>query len=68
VPEPCGACGADVSEEVERTTRRLLASLDDRRKAKLADIFEGRSVPDVLCAPCFNPILATVNEGLVYGV
>jgi hypothetical protein len=68
VHDPCDACGEDVNEEVERTTRRLLASLDERRKAKLADIFEGRSVPEVLCAPCFNPILATVNEGLVYGV
>jgi hypothetical protein len=33
---------------------------------RLAEIFEGRPVPEVLCAPCCNPILSTVNAGLVF--
>jgi hypothetical protein len=61
VPE-CGACGAEVNEQVERTTRRLLASLDDTRRAILAAHYQG-APPDVLCAGCFN-----ATAGVLSGV
>lgn len=56
----CGACGAPLNDEMERTTRRLLASLDDERRARLTETYQG-TAPEVLCGPCFLPTVATIN-------
>jgi hypothetical protein len=63
MPDSCGGCGASISEEVERTTRRLLASLDDERRARLAETYHGEA-PEVLCATCFLPTVATLNGAM----
>jgi hypothetical protein len=60
MPEPCGGCGANMSDEMERTTRRLLVSLDDERRARLTETYKG-TVPEVLCPTCFLPTVATLN-------
>jgi hypothetical protein len=56
----CGACGVQVNEQVEGTTRRLLASLDDTRRATLAAHYQD-APPEVLCAGCFNATAGVLN-------
>lgn len=56
----CGACGAPLNDEMERTTRRLLTSLDDERRARLTETYKG-TAPEVLCATCFNPTISMLN-------
>lgn len=60
MPESCAACDVALNEEIERTTRRLLASLDDERRGKLAETYRGVP-PDVLCATCMNVTVAFLN-------
>jgi hypothetical protein len=60
MPDSCGACDVALNEEIERTTRRLLASLDDERREKLAETYHGIP-PDVLCAGCMNVTVAVLN-------
>lgn len=57
----CGACGVDLSDEMAMTTRRLLASLDEGRRAKLVETYQGSEPPEVLCGECFLPTVATLN-------
>jgi hypothetical protein len=56
----CSACGVALNDEIDRTIRRLLASLDDERRAKLAETYQD-TPPDVLCGDCFLPTVATLN-------
>lgn len=49
-----------MSEEAERTTTRLLANLDDVRRARLTDAYKGEP-PDRLCARCSLPTFAMLN-------
>jgi hypothetical protein len=60
MPDSCAACDVGLNEEIERTTRRLLASLDDERRGKLAETYQG-TPPDVLCAGCMNVTVAVLN-------
>ncbi len=58
----CGACGVLVNSEVERTTRRLLASLDLERHQLLRETYQGEA-PEVLCAECMNLAVGALNGG-----
>lgn len=60
----CGACSVAISEEVERTTSRLLATLDDSRRVRLDEIYAGEP-PDQMCAPCFIANVGSLNAGAV---
>lgn len=57
---PCSACGVLVNSEVERTTRRLLASLDAQRHQQLRETYQGEA-PEVLCATCMNLAVGVLN-------
>jgi hypothetical protein len=57
----CPACGAEVNSEVERTTRLLLSTLDDERRAKLTEHYQGNP-PEILCAGCFDVTVGVLNE------
>ena len=59
----CGACGGEMTEEVERTTRRLLAALGGVRAAALTELYGGQA-PHVLCAGCFNLNLSNLNRSV----
>lgn len=50
-----------MSDDAERTTRRLLASLDGERYRQLSDTYQG-DPPTVLCSACFNPTASTINS------
>jgi len=67
-PTLCGACGTELTEEVERTTTRLLAGLDDARRARL-DTYYGdlATAPERLCAGCFNVTASVLNQGVTSG-
>lgn len=63
----CGACHAHINEEVERTTTRLIASLDDARRAKLVELYP-ENTPAMTCANCFLPIAAALNQSTATAV
>lgn len=68
MPETCcPSCGGPISPEAERTTARLLANLDDRRRERLTLLYQthGAVVPEHLCADCFLPLVGVLNQGLV---
>jgi len=56
----CGSCEAPISEEMARTIRRLLGSLDPARHGHLA-MLHGGTAPELLCASCFDATLSVVN-------
>lgn len=56
----CDFCDVPISDEVARMTRRLLAALDAERMGAIETVYERR--PEVLCAACFNPMLAEANR------
>lgn len=60
----CQSCTAEVPEEVQRMTRRLLASLDAQRSQRLAQAYGGQA-PEMLCAGCMNVTVGTLNQAVV---
>ena len=58
----CDACSDPIpSQFVVETTRRILDTLDDRRRAFLIDTYRG-APPTVLCATCFGVTVQAMNE------
>lgn len=57
----CQACGVAVNAEVERIVKRMLAGLDDVRKAFLAETYQG-TAPEILCAACMNVTSGVLNQ------
>ena len=61
-PQPACSLNPDhvINERVAADTTRLLASLDDSRKA-LLESWYGENV-STMCADCFNSVTAELNK------
>lgn len=61
----CGSCEVEIDPDsiTGRTVPRLIASLDDNRRAIIAQLFGGE-VPPTLCAECFNRTASVFNASI----
>lgn len=65
VLDRCNACSDPIpSQFVADTTRRILDTLDDRRRAFLIDTYRG-APPTVLCATCFGVTVGVMNQAMM---